>query len=97
MIRIASALAFLFLLSSQSLSDSLDHKAAREALLRGDIKPLSDVLSVAAKIEAGNVIEVKLERKQGRYIYEIDILTSEGRKVELYLDASSLQLVKKKP
>ena len=97
MIRITSALAFLFLLSSPSLSTSLDHKAAREALLRGDIKPLADVLSVAAKIEAGNVIEVKLERKQDRYIYEIDILTSEGRKVELYLDASSLQLIRKKP
>jgi uncharacterized membrane protein YkoI len=97
MIRIAFALTALVLLSSPSLSRSLDHNGAREALLRGDIRSLAIVLAVATKIETGNVIELKLERKQGRKIYEIDILTSEGRKVELYFDASSLQLIKKKP
>jgi hypothetical protein len=65
MIRIAFALTALVLLSSPSLSRTLDHNGAREALLRGDIKSLAVVLAVATKIETGNVIEVKLERKAG--------------------------------
>lgn len=65
-----------------------DHLAAREALKRGEILPLSRILAVVGRTVPGDVIDVELERKDdGRWEYEVKVLTSTGRVREVKLDA----------
>jgi uncharacterized membrane protein YkoI len=57
----------------------------------GAIRPLSEVLAAAQKRFPGELIDVNLLRRHGRYVYEIEILRG-GRRVEVYVDAATLQL-----
>ena len=61
---------------------------AREALKRGKVMPLTAILEIAAKREPGTVIAVDLEtHRNGKLIYEIDVITEDGRRRELQIDA----------
>jgi len=64
-----------------------DHVAAREALQRGEILPLARILAIVARHVPGDVIDVELERKDGRWRYEVKVLTSTGRVREVKLNA----------
>lgn len=64
-----------------------DYETARQAVDRGDMLPLEQIL---ARIEArhpGRIVEVELEDKDGLWLYEIEVLTPEGRLIEIELDA----------
>lgn len=76
-------------LSTPALArNEADHLAAREALKRGEILPLSRILAVVAGAVPGDVIDVELERKDdGRWEYEVKVLTSTGRVREVKLNA----------
>lgn len=73
--------------SAAGQSDDDDHIAAREALQRGEILPLSRILAIVARRVPGDVIDVELERKDGRWRYEVKVLTSTGRVREVKLNA----------
>lgn len=74
--------------SSKSTSSSrFSHDDAREALRKGKVMPLTAILEIVAKRQPGTVIAVDLETKHGRLIYEIDVITEDGRRRELRLDA----------
>lgn len=67
---------------------------AREALRKGKVMPLTAILDIAAKREPGTVIGVDLEtRRGGRLIYEIDVITDDGRRRELQLDARNGEIL----
>ncbi|MFT4251484.1 MAG: PepSY domain-containing protein [Caulobacter sp.] len=67
-----------------------DHEAARQALLRKEVLPLTRILAIAAKRAPGEVIEVELERADGgRLKYDLKILAPNGRVRELELDAKT--------
>lgn len=68
-------------------SDDDDHMAAREALRRGEILPLSRILTVALRRVPGDVIDVELDRHDGEWRYEVKVLTSTGRVREVKLNA----------
>lgn len=68
-------------------SEDDDHVAAREALRRGEILPLSRILAITARHVPGDVIDVELERKNGVWRYEVKVLTSTGRVREVKLNA----------
>lgn len=73
--------------SSFVQADDLDQKAARRAVERGELRPLSEILAVIAAEFGGKVLEVELEREDsGELIYEIEILSSDGRVLELEYD-----------
>lgn len=64
-----------------------DYETARLAVDRGDMLPLEQIL---ARIEArhpGRIVEVELEDEDGLWLYEIEVLTPEGRLIEIELDA----------
>lgn len=64
-----------------------DYETARQAVDRGDMLPLEQIL---ARIEArhpGRIVEVELEDEDGLWLYEIEVLTPEGRLIEIELDA----------
>lgn len=66
---------------------------ARQALERGEIRPLDEVLAVARGAVAGDVVGVELERDDGRWIYEIKVLTAAGRRREIEIEATTLRIL----
>jgi uncharacterized membrane protein YkoI len=64
-----------------------DHDLARSALQRGEVLPIARILTLAAQILPGDVIEVELKERRGRLQYELKVLTPTGRVRELTLDA----------
>lgn len=70
-----------------------DLEIAREAVARGEILPLATILPDIQKQHPGRVIEVELELNDGRRVYEIEIVTTDGRLIELDVDARTGTLV----
>ena len=66
-----------------------DHEAARIALLRKEVLPLTRILAIAAERAPGEIIEVELEEDDGRLKYDLKILAKNGRVRELELDAKT--------
>ena len=96
--------AFVLLLSTLSfgvstgLADKKDkkkeHEVVREALQRGEVLPLTRILEIANQQVPGDVIEVELEQEKVGLIYEIKILTGNGRVREVKIDARTGNVVK---
>ena len=73
--------------TSQNTSSRFNQDDARKALKKGQVMPLTAILDIAARREPGGVIAVDLETHKGRLIYEIDVITHDGRRRELQIDA----------
>lgn len=69
-------------------ADSGDHDRARQALEAGEILPLKTVLEKVGRDTPGQVMELDLERRHGRWVYEIKLLRPGGALVKLLVDAS---------
>lgn len=63
------------------------HDRARRDVLAGEIMPLSAILDRIAADQPGELVEAELERHHGRTVYEIRLLTPDGRLLKLYYDA----------
>ena len=96
--RLWHILALLLLLAPVALADAHrttpsprehDHDRAREALRRGDVLPLAELLVAVESRFGGRVIEVEFERDDGRYVYEFEIATASGRLQEVTIDAAT--------
>ena len=70
-----------------------DHELARRLRESGQILALEDIMTKARAIKAGELLETDLEKKQGRYVYEIEILDQAGQVWELELDAATGKLM----
>ncbi len=95
--RWLSAVCFALLVgcASQAIADGdeRDHEAARRLEASGEILPLSHFLS---QLEPdGRMLEVELERKRGRWVYEFEFLR-EGQVWEYEFDAATGDLLKRK-
>ena len=54
-----------------------------------DLLPLSAILAIARKQVPGEIIDVDLDDDDGSDHYEIEVLTAEGRHIEIRIDARS--------
>ena len=72
------------------------HDRARDAVQTGQVLPLKTVLDRLEREHPGQVLEVELERDDGRWIYEVKLLQAGGRLVKLELDAASGELLKRR-
>ena len=86
-------LALMLLLSTAGVADDVDQDEAASLRQQGVILPLADILAAVEKQQQGRVIEVELEQKRGRYIYEIEIVDDQGKVWEFKLDASDAQII----
>ncbi len=73
--------------------DAIEHEEARRALEQGLVRPLEDIIVEARKHVQGDLIEVELEREDGRYIYELEFIQPSGQIIELQLDAKTMAIV----
>ena len=70
-----------------------DFEIAQEAVARGQILPLIEVLTRVQAIQPGRVVEVELEQDDGVMVYEVELITPDGRLIEMDLDAATGALV----
>ncbi|WP_159997423.1 PepSY domain-containing protein [Roseomonas sp. 18066] len=70
-----------------------EQDCARQALERGEIRPLEDVLAVVRRAVPGDIVGVELDRDDGRWIYEIKVLTARGQRREVEIEATTLRIL----
>jgi uncharacterized membrane protein YkoI len=89
--------ALLILTASFSLNLLADdHESARKLVESGDIVPLETILEQLQNRVMGRVIEVELEQKKGRLVYEIEQVDEHGVVREYIFDAVDGSLLKEK-
>jgi uncharacterized membrane protein YkoI len=81
------------MLAAAPVSAGDGHDRALAARRSGDIAPLSEILDAVAVRIPGSAIEVELKDRDGRYVYEIEVLTAEGLVVEAYVDAHTKEIL----
>ncbi len=74
-------------------ADEGDHDRARQALEAGEIMPLSQLLDRVERDYPGRVVEVELDRDDGRWVYEIKMLRDGGRLLKLKVDARDARVL----
>jgi len=88
------AVLTVLLLAGGNAIAGADHERARRAVEEGRILPLKDILVKAQQSHPGQVIEAELEDEGGGFIYEIKILSPDGRVMKLLFDAQKGDLLK---
>ena len=88
---VLSCLALLLLSASPLLraddGDHGSHELARQALEKGRVLPLRTVLEKIERDYQGQALKVEFEQDDGRFLYKIRLLQSDGRMVKLKVDA----------
>jgi uncharacterized membrane protein YkoI len=74
-------------------SDSRDHERARAAVEAGQVLPLPTLLERLRRTHPGQVLELELERADGRWIYEVRLLQANGQLLKLEVDAATAQVL----
>lgn len=64
-----------------------DEKEVRRALEAGEVRPLTEILTIVRPKLAGEIVRVKIEREDDVWIYEFRIVDKRGRLSEVYIDA----------
>jgi uncharacterized membrane protein YkoI len=70
-----------------------DHERARAAVQAGEVMPLASLLERLQRTHPGQVLELELDRQDGRWIYEVKLLQPNGRLLKLELDARTAQVL----
>ncbi len=83
-------------IAGSALADDDDHDAARRAFERGEIHSLSDVLGMVQQRVPGEVISIEFEDDDGRFIYEIKVISTNGRYTKIYVDARTNSIIRTK-
>jgi len=71
--------------------------AVRFVERHSDILSLDEILRKADEQHSGRVLESELEQKNGRYVYEVELVDARGRVWELKFDARTGEVLKDKP
>jgi len=72
-----------------------DHDLARELYEHGDIRPLAQVFAAVAKQVPGEVVAVDLiQNKDDSWTYVVQVVTADGRRVVVDVDAASATVIK---
>ncbi len=84
---IVSLISLLVVAYSNSFAD--DHDDAYKLLRSGEILPLEKILEITRKQVQGRVLEVELERDDGLFIYELEVLDKHGVVWEIKVEATT--------
>lgn len=85
----------LLAVCSLALARDLDQDEALNLRREGVILPLEQLLQTAlGRYPGARLLEAELEEDDDEYVYEVELLTTEGVVRELKLDAASGKLLK---
>ena len=78
------------LLSGNSAASPLNQEDVIPLVELGEVVPLADLLKRhRAKLAGGRLIDLELEREDGRLVYELEIIDQQGVVREFLVDAKS--------
>lgn len=82
----------------ESQADERERDDLRQAVIRGEIHSLADILASVRSRLPGEIVGVKVEREDGRWFYEFRVVGQQGRLFEIYVDArtSAIERTKEK-
>ncbi|MFO8046826.1 MAG: PepSY domain-containing protein [Halomonas sp.] len=91
----AAALALLLILTCLPplAAGDNDWQDLHERVRSGQLVPLPSLLDWLEVHYEGQVLEVELEREDGRLVYEVEMLGPRGQRVEFEFDATNGQLI----
>lgn len=72
-----------------------DHDRARAAVQAGQALPLTVLLARLQRSHPGQVMEVELDREDGRWIYEVKLLQA-GQLLRLEVDAATGEVLRQR-
>jgi len=71
-----------------------EQESVRREVESGRLKPLSEIVAQVQSRHPGRILEVELENgRDGRRIYEIEVLSAQGNKIEVQIDAATGQFL----
>jgi uncharacterized membrane protein YkoI len=73
--------------------DDHSYDRARRAVRRGEILPMVRLLQALRTQIPGEVVDVELEREDGRWVYEFKIVDDKGWLREVYVDAQTGEIL----
>lgn len=73
--------------------DDREQDQALKLRQQGLILPLEKILQAAQQAHPGRVVEVELQREHKKYIYEVELVDSNGQVWEMKLDATSARII----
>ena len=79
-----------------SCADERERDEVRQAVQRGQIRSLADILAAIRGKLPGEVAGVEIERKDGRWLYEFRVIDDKGRLFEVYVDAKTAAIERTK-
>ncbi len=74
--------------------DDDDSDRARAGVSSGAILPLSAILSGVETHFGARMIDAELDRKRGRMIYDLELITPQGRVLEVQVDAATARVIR---
>ncbi|RPH67833.1 MAG: peptidase M4 [Burkholderiales bacterium] len=78
-----------------SASDRVRQQEVRQLRESGKILPMEEILTRARAAQPGQVVEVELDREDGRYVYEVKVIDSADRVHKLELDAGNGEVLRR--
>jgi uncharacterized membrane protein YkoI len=75
-------------------ADDDDHEFAKRALEQGRALPLAAIIAKVRPQVPGKVIEVELEDEDGTLVYDLKVLSPQGRLQEIEVDAATGKILK---
>lgn len=75
------------------LADASQQDEAREAVKKGLVRPLEEILAEVRKTIRGDIVEIEFEKEDGRFIYEIEYVDPDGHLMEIKIDARTLAVI----
>ncbi len=76
--------------------DDKDNNRASIAVQQGGAKPLADILKQLHGQLGGEIIGLKFKRKDGRYVYQLKVVTPTGALREVSVDAATGEILQSK-
>ncbi|WFM70459.1 PepSY domain-containing protein [Halomonas sp. CKK8] len=92
-LRLPALAALLTLLAASPTPADEAWRDLHQAVREGRVVPLPEILDWLEERYAGQVLEVELERDDGRMLYEVEMLGPQGQVVEFEFDAASGELI----
>jgi uncharacterized membrane protein YkoI len=89
---IGCALAAAVMPAGLLRAESDEPDAVRDAVERGEIRPLADILAIVRSKLPGKVVGVEIERTGGRWIYEFRVIDPKGHLFDISVDARTAHI-----
>lgn len=76
--------------------DRVRQGEVRELREAGKILPMEEILGRVRSAQPGQIVEIELDREQGRYVYEVKLIDDADAIHKIELDASTGEIVQRR-